>query len=213
MLLLPGLFTVTDVSSQDCGACVAPGKWKQFMCHNLGAANTAADPFTPGWEIVGGYWQWGKKTMAAAGPTGAAPEFANEGDVSGWNGADDEKDSWSGTGKTDDDPCPAGYRIPEEQEWSGVLTSNTVRRTGVWVDSPSNYTTGVYIGDKLFLPASGGRHYQSGGLGARGSGGFYWSSTNSGSRGAWCTYFSEKSIFSNGYEGRSYALSVRCIAE
>ena len=33
MLLLPGLFTVTDVSSQDCGACVAPGKWKQFMCH------------------------------------------------------------------------------------------------------------------------------------------------------------------------------------
>ncbi len=53
-----------------CRAKVNATDYRDFMCHNLGAANTCADPFTPTWEINGGYWQWGIKEQAAAGPKG-----------------------------------------------------------------------------------------------------------------------------------------------
>ncbi|MFM7155258.1 MAG: hypothetical protein ACKOZV_14155, partial [Bacteroidota bacterium] len=54
-----------------CGCCakVSATEYKNFLCHNLGAANTSANPFNPTWEINGGYWQWGRSAEAAAGPT------------------------------------------------------------------------------------------------------------------------------------------------
>jgi hypothetical protein len=44
------------VCSTGCCAKVSATDYKNFMCYNLGAANTSADPFTPTWEINGGYW-------------------------------------------------------------------------------------------------------------------------------------------------------------
>jgi uncharacterized protein (TIGR02145 family) len=232
LLVLSVLLNVSQVSSQDCGAYVAPGKWKQFMCHNLGAANTAADPFTPGWEIVGGYWQWGRKTMAAAGPTGAAPEFANGGAVSGWNGSylimsEDNvrhigtyaiNGSWSDTGKTGKDPCPSGYRIPTNSELDGLFRYNESWVVGNWSDGDSNYSSGRFFGDKLFLPAAGDRSYGNGALDDRGSQGWYWSSTESiteyGMGYAWYLNFSIGGANAGYTYGlRAGGLSVRCIAE
>ncbi|MCE2821587.1 MAG: hypothetical protein LW693_04075, partial [Saprospiraceae bacterium] len=60
----------TIVAKNKCGAYIAPGEWKEFMCYNLGAANPKADPFIPSWEINGGYWQWGQLQMASTGPSG-----------------------------------------------------------------------------------------------------------------------------------------------
>ena len=57
-----------------CRAKVNATDYKDFMCYNLGAANTSADPFTPSWEINGGYWQWGRSAEAAAGPTATDPK-------------------------------------------------------------------------------------------------------------------------------------------
>jgi hypothetical protein len=39
-----------------CGAYVAAGVWKQFMCHNLGA-DASLDPFTPVQGIHGNLYQ------------------------------------------------------------------------------------------------------------------------------------------------------------
>jgi hypothetical protein len=58
------------VSLPLCRAKISPTEYRNFMCHNLGAANTDADPFTPSWEINGGYWQWGRKEQASRGLAG-----------------------------------------------------------------------------------------------------------------------------------------------
>ncbi|MFM8484850.1 MAG: M23 family metallopeptidase, partial [Bacteroidota bacterium] len=76
----------------ECGAFVGSGVWKKFQCYNLGAANTSADPFNPSWEIMGGYWQWGRKNMAAPGPAAGDP---NAGSNGGWNTTNAANGSWS----------------------------------------------------------------------------------------------------------------------
>jgi hypothetical protein len=50
------------VKRVSCGAYIAAGVWKEFSCYNLGAvgATTEAYPFTPGWELNGNYYQWGR---------------------------------------------------------------------------------------------------------------------------------------------------------
>ncbi|SIR03763.1 hypothetical protein SAMN05880574_1631, partial [Chryseobacterium sp. RU37D] len=47
-----------NVGAAKCGAYIAPGQWKDFMCHNLGA-DVSADPFTPSASIQGAKYQWG----------------------------------------------------------------------------------------------------------------------------------------------------------
>jgi hypothetical protein len=100
---------VTVSSAPVCRAKVTATDYKNFMCYNLGAANTSADPFTPTWEINGGYWQWGRSAQAAAGPTGSGPDHDNDGAVSGWNTTDAANGSWADGSKTGNDPCPTGY--------------------------------------------------------------------------------------------------------
>ena len=48
--------TITVFPTPNCGAYVAPGEWKIFKCHNLGA-DESADPFTPSWKLNGDYYQ------------------------------------------------------------------------------------------------------------------------------------------------------------
>ncbi|MFN9111109.1 MAG: hypothetical protein ACK5XN_13685, partial [Bacteroidota bacterium] len=97
---------VTVTSGPVCRAKVNATDYKNFMCHNLGAANTSADPFAPGWEINGGYWQWGRSAQAAEGPTATDPK---DGAVGGWNTTRAPNGSWADGSKTANDPCPAGY--------------------------------------------------------------------------------------------------------
>jgi hypothetical protein len=68
-----------------CRAKVNATDYIKFMCHNLGAADANADPFSPSYAISGGYWQWGTFAQGAPGPTGPAVMEANEGSVPGWN--------------------------------------------------------------------------------------------------------------------------------
>jgi uncharacterized protein (TIGR02145 family) len=195
-----------------CSAKVSATETKIFMCYNLGAANTSADPFTPSWEINGGYWQWGRKVEAAAGPTGPGPGDTNEGAITGWNTTSAPNGSWADGSKTGDDPCPSGFRVPTKAQWDGVLANNTQTDVGTFSNNATNYGAGKKLGNNLMLPAAGRRDYGNGTLYSRGYGGFYWSSTENGSGSAWSLDFNINDA--NAYGSiRSYGLSVRCIAE
>jgi uncharacterized protein (TIGR02145 family) len=203
---------VTVSSTPVCRAKVNATDYKNFMCYNLGAANTSADPFTPTWEINGGYWQWGRSAEAAAGPTGSGAGQANDGTISGWNTTNAPNGSWADGSKTANDPCPAGYRVPTKAQWDGVRANNTITNVGTFNDSPTNYGVGKKFGDQLMLPAAGSRYYDNGALVNRGLLGYYWSSTEYDNSGAWLLGFGS-SFTVTYYNSRTFGLSVRCVAE
>lgn len=161
----------------NCGAYVAEGVWKDFLCYNLGAANTEADPFTPSWELNGGYWQWGKKDMAAPGPSGPSAAEANADAPETWSSSAAPVDAWLEDEKTAQDPCPEGSFLPTSSDWNGVISNNTYTFQGTWSESSTNYSSGISFGDHLFLPAAGSRSdgvfSTAGTLTSRGSFGAY----------------------------------------
>lgn len=211
----------TTSSTTICGAYIAPNEWREFMCYNLGAAytgNNAARLFTPSWELNGGYWQWGRKAMAAAGPSGPDTEQANVGGIAGWDETFAPNLSWgyqdnSGhVEKTGSDPCPAGFRVPTWNEWDGVIANNpAIDVNSTWTNAPANYSTGKKFGDKLFLPAAGFRRY-FGTLSSRGVYGFYWSSLGDTYNEAWYLgfVFGKVDIIN---DFRTVGASLRCISE
>lgn len=167
-----------------CGAFVAAGVWKTFMCHNLGA-NQGLDPFTPAPALIGNLYYKGQSV-----PGGAYGTWANDGS--------------KGAG----DPCPEGYRIPLQSEWSGVIANNTI----TWVGTKDvNGNGGVKIGQSLMLPAAGmvGYNYPSS------YPIFYWTPTSTTyyallSNGGYTTNLSTTLIDNN---PTIYRSPIRCISQ
>jgi uncharacterized protein (TIGR02145 family) len=190
----------------------------------LAAANTAADPFTPSWEINGGYWQWGRRgpnpfewisTNTAAyahGPTGPGPTNAHEGAIAGWNQTGAPNGAWSDDSKTAEDPCPAGFRVPTKAQWDAVAANNTDSIVGTWVSDATNYSAGRFFGPALMLPAAGFRKSSDGLLQQRGSFGCYLSSKEEGPEFAWSLSFTQNYPAGTAHYDRRFGFSIRCIA-
>jgi uncharacterized protein (TIGR02145 family) len=222
-----------------CGAFIAPGVFKEFLCHNLGA-NTSLDPHnmaqTNAWGLNGAYIQWGKRgpnttgdsrvdwiTAAsngalgfAAAPTGNTAGTANSGSIAGWSLVFDLDNSWitSSGVKTTLDPCPNGYRVPSISELKGVNENNAVSYSGTWIDSSTNYNSAVHYGPDtstklLTLPAANARRENDGSLYSRGDFGYYWSNSNLNL----ALLISNGGNDSNYQVDQNYAISIRCIAE
>lgn len=208
--ITPGFDSVLTISLKRCGAYVAAGVWKDFMCHNLGA-DTSANPYTPSAAIHGAKYQWGAQTGEAGRYVSQANDQSSA-STSGWITTPKANGSWSDAVKTANDPCPDGYRVPTMAQWNGLINNNTIVYIGTnWAGSPTNYANGIKVGSSLFLPATGNRLVNSGQLFDRGLSGDYWSSTEGTSVNANSldAFFGETKVYQS---GRTYGFAVRCIA-
>ncbi|WP_374464149.1 T9SS type A sorting domain-containing protein [Chryseobacterium sp.] len=207
LLLILGIIP-SIAFSQTIGAFIAPGEFREFMSHNLGA-DTNLDPLSLSQGIHGAKYQWGNKNPILT----QAQDQANSGSIVGWNTTPALDNSWMDGTKTANDPCPDGFRVPTTIEWQGVIDNNTKTYIGSWTSGPDNYDSGIKFGDFLLLPASGQRLSTFGQLDLRGGNGNYWSSSIGSS-----IYDAYYLNFANSltqiiHRRRSHGNSVRCIKE
>ncbi|MDI9311297.1 MAG: FISUMP domain-containing protein [Limnohabitans sp.] len=215
----------------NCGAFVASGQWKQFMCHNLGA-NTSLDPFTYNTGINGGLYQWGRPTdghqlttstttaaLAATNIPGNANFITTAVSPFDWRSGGGNTTRW-GNGTTTmeqpkqaNDPCPAGFKVPSQAHLGGLFNGTLVAgapgtaTNNTWTWTGNGYT----IGSKLYLPASGSRSI-AGTLSGIGTVGNYWSSTVTGTN-SYSLTINNTTVTPAASSNRATGQSVRCVKE
>ncbi|MCL1638480.1 hypothetical protein OZ664_10805 [Elizabethkingia sp. HX WHF] len=199
------------INFRTCRAKVSATYTADFMCHNLGA-DQSADPFIPSAAIHGAKYQWGAQTGETGRYYSQSDDQNNSGIILGWNTSGKPDGSWSESNKTVNDPCPVGYRIPKLAELQAMINNNTITYIGSnWGGSSTNYNNGIKIGNDLFLPATGYRSFNNGQLGGRGFGAEYWSSGILGANGT--SLVATNGNATTGDAPRAGALAIRCLAE
>lgn len=198
LLLMLGIIP-SIAFSQTIGAYIAPGEFREFMSHNLGA-DTSLDPLSPSQGIHGAKYQWGNKNPILT----QAQDQANSGSIAGWNTTPAPDNSWMDGIKTANDPCPSGFRVPTQAEWLGIINNNIITFVG----------NGVKIGNSFFLPAAGYRIPTNGSLARLDLSSAYWSSSNSLSINAY-SFSAETDTGTIGMsqDARTYGFPIRCIKE
>jgi uncharacterized protein (TIGR02145 family) len=202
-------------SIQDCSCCgayVAAGTWKAFMCHNLGA-DYSLNPFTPVAGIHGAKYKFGTGIVGLT----QAEDQATIDEITGWSSKGGTPPSVSSSyvwDMTNANPCPSGWRVPTKTEWQGVIDNNTFTEIGTIsnVHMATHFDSGYLIGNGLFLPAAGIRDSDKNWeLSARGGWLFYWSSNGSAS--SLVYYFLNYLTMSVSNRYPLDGMSIRCIAE
>jgi len=249
-----------EVSVQDCscGCSVktVDGGWLTFLCYNLGADKTMtidqqmaySSPVCESCSsgqgvdstVYGGLYQWGRNTdghqkrtsgMTSDLATTDTPGHSNFITTPGlWDWRTPQNDNLWQPSTGINNPCPAGYRVPTQEEWASIVSGGTTNlsvsgggTTGTsgnkWTYnmsgtrgfkiSPDNGTTTT-----LFLPTAGYRYSNAGALGYVGTFGFYWASTVQDMESvSYALAFTNTNVNPANYDGRSAGYSVRCVAE
>jgi uncharacterized protein (TIGR02145 family) len=154
--------------------------------------------FTTNPEDAGMYYQWNRKQAWPATDS-----------VTGWDNSDAPGNSWA----KENDPSPAGYRVPTIKELKRLLDKDKVSIEPTWVKGIAGCKfTDKATGASIFLPAAGYRYNYCGTLNDVGKEGYYWSNTARKSSHAYS--MSLRDFYNNDKKDyRRKGFSVRPVAE
>jgi len=180
---------------------------KIWMDRNLGASQVATSSTDS--DSYGDLYQWGRAAdgheSRTSGTTAALSNTDTPGhgdfiiNSSDWRNPQNDN-LWQGVSGINN-PCPSGYRLPTEAEWTAEKAT-----WGVGADNAA----GAFA-SPLKLPVAGSRSYSNGSLDDVGSYGFYWSSTVDGTSSRSLLFSSSYAVMSSYY--RADGFSVRCIKD
>ena len=119
--------------------------------------------------------------------------------------------------KTIYDPCPAGFKMPASNAFTGFTINGqnggTMNVSGAW-DNGWNFNNKISNPDAtIYFPASGQRIVSNGSLGNVGNEGYYWLAVPYNAVTGCFLYFSRWGVDSQMHDGRSYAYPVRPVLD
>jgi uncharacterized protein (TIGR02145 family) len=176
------------VADEADGVVIGGVMWAKF---NVDAPGT----FAPYAESTGMYYQWNR-------PKGYSS--ADQRVPSDWDESQDEGDVWA----PENDPCPAGWRVPTSEEFVNLLIAGAE-----W--SIRNGVKGIRFGsgENTVFFATAGNRTLSGEVINEGRIGTYWAAENiSVSRAMSLSFAQDYSCYPDYKENKAKALPVRCVA-
>ena len=159
------------------------------------ATRNVASPgtFSQNPEDAGMFYQWNRRRGLAL-----------TGSIANWDDTMPSGTLWY----SDNDPCPAGWRVPTDEEFQSLLDAGSIWTTRNGVNGRLFGT----VPNQIFLPAAGQRFNPDGGrvIGV-GVYGCYWSrEAPASSRGGWIFNSANDDVPNN---VRRDGFSVRCVAQ
>lgn len=184
---------------------VNDGHGRCWLDRNLGAtevATSSTDSNAYGW-----YFQWGRLADGHQIPTSGTTTTQSSSDTPGnsnfiygssdWRSPQNDN-LWGSTNGYINNPCPTGWHVPTQSEWSSAVSALGITNSSTAFSSA------------LKLPLAGYRHYYNASLNNQGSDGFYWSSSPNGSNAYYLDFYSSGVYPALDYN-RAYGYSVRCL--
>ncbi len=169
----------------------------KWATHNVDAPGT----FTANPEDVGMFYQWNRNAA-----------YPSTGDITDWDSSTPEGNSW----EKENDPSPAGYRLPTLAEIESLLDFEKVdTEKAVQNGVNGRIFTDIATGNSIFFPTTGGRDYSTGTIDIEvaSAAGSYWSSTsNEGNFTAYYLGFGNSGAIKAVYP-RSGGRAIRCVVE